>query len=94
MKLIHKNEFCRDIAIWYDEFLTPGENFNDSIRAALCKSDLFVLTVTPNLVNEPNYVEATEYPMALEEQKPAAITKQRPDRERVRRNRNAERKFK
>ena len=70
MKLIHKNEFCRDIAIWYDEFLTPGENFNDSIRAALRKSDLFVLTVTPNLVNEPNYVEATEYPMALEEQKP------------------------
>ena len=32
--------------------------------------------------------------LALEEQKPAAITKQRPDRERVRRNRNAERKFK
>ena len=30
MRLIHKNEFCRDMAIWYDEFLTPGENFNDS----------------------------------------------------------------
>ncbi|MBQ8753289.1 MAG: hypothetical protein IJZ13_09320, partial [Clostridia bacterium] len=24
MRLIHKNPFCRDIAIWYDEFLTPG----------------------------------------------------------------------
>lgn len=35
MRLIHKNEFCRDIAIWYDEFLTPGENFNDSIKEAL-----------------------------------------------------------
>ncbi|MBO5914184.1 MAG: hypothetical protein J6Q72_02455, partial [Clostridia bacterium] len=23
MRLIHKNDFCRDIAIWYDEFLTP-----------------------------------------------------------------------
>ncbi|MBQ7092941.1 MAG: hypothetical protein IJN84_00365, partial [Clostridia bacterium] len=32
MKLIHKNDFCRDIAIWYDEFLTPGEDFNDSIK--------------------------------------------------------------
>lgn len=31
MKLIHKNEFCRNIAIWYDEFLVPGENFNDAI---------------------------------------------------------------
>ena len=51
MRLIHKNEFCRDIAIWYDEFLTPGENFNDAIKEALQKSGLFVLTVTPNLVN-------------------------------------------
>ncbi len=64
MQLIHKNEFCRDIAIWYDEFLTPGENFNDSIKAALEKSELFVLTVTPNLVEEDNYIMTQEYPMA------------------------------
>jgi len=70
MRLIHKNEFCRDIAIWYDEFLTPGENFNDSIKEALQKSGLFVLTVTPNLVNEPNYIMTTEYPMAKQEGKP------------------------
>ena len=70
MRLIHKNEFCRDIAIWYDEFLTPGENFNDSIKEALQKSGLFVLTVTPNLVNETNYIMTTEYPMAKQEGKP------------------------
>ena len=64
MRLIHQNDFCRDIAIWYDEFLTPGENFNDSIKEALQKSGLFVLTVTPNLVNEENYIMTTEYPMA------------------------------
>ncbi len=64
MHLIHKNDFCRDIAIWYDEFLTPGENFNDSIKAALQKSELFVLAVTPNLVSESNYIMTTEYPMA------------------------------
>ena len=64
MHLIHKNKFCRDIAIWYDEFLTPGENFNDAIRHALEKSDLFVITVTPNLISEPNYVMSIEYPMA------------------------------
>ena len=69
MRLIHKNEFCRDIAIWYDEFLTPGENFNDSIKEALQKSGLFVLTVTPNLVNEQNYIMTTEYPMAKQEGK-------------------------
>ena len=70
MRLIHKNDFCRDIAIWYDEFLTPGENFNDSIKDALQKSGLFVLAVTPNLVNETNYIMTTEYPMAREEGKP------------------------
>lgn len=70
MRLIHKNAFCRDIAIWYDEFLTPGENFNDSIKEALQKSGLFVLTVTPNIVNEPNYIMTTEYPMARQEGKP------------------------
>ncbi len=64
MRLVHKNEFCRDIAIWYDEFLTPGENFNSSIQSALEKSELFLLAVTPNLVNETNYVMTTEYPMA------------------------------
>ncbi len=70
MRLIHKNDFCRDIAVWYDEFLTPGEDFNASIATALKKSDLFVLAVTPNLVEEQNYIITTEYPMALEEKKP------------------------
>ena len=64
MKLIHSNPLCRDIAIWYDEFLTPGENFNEAIRAALEKSELFALAVTPNLINEINYILTTEYPMA------------------------------
>ncbi len=66
MRLIHSNPLCRDIAIWYDEFLTPGENFNDSIRATLEKSELFALAVTPNLINEINYILTTEYPMACE----------------------------
>ncbi len=79
MRLIHKNEFCRDIAIWYDEFLTPGENFNESIKEALQKSGLFVLTVTPSLLEKvvddngeekDNYIITTEYPMAKQEGKP------------------------
>ena len=70
MRLIHKNNFCRDIAIWYDEYLTPGENFNDAISTALQKSDLFTMVVTPNLVNETNYVESVEYPEAMKQKKP------------------------
>ena len=70
MRLIHRNEFCRDIAIWYDEFLVPGENFNDAIAAAMEKSILFAMVVTPNLLEIPNYVMTTEYPEALKANKP------------------------
>ncbi len=70
MRKIHENEQCRDVAIWYDEFLVPGEDFNDAISQALDKSDLFALVVTPNLINEPNYVKEHEYPAALESGKP------------------------
>ena len=69
MRLIHKDPFARDIAIWYDEYLTPGEDFNDAIRAAFMKSDLFALVVTPNLLEQANYVMRVEYPMANEEGK-------------------------
>ncbi len=64
MQLIHSNDFCRDVAIWYDEFLVPGEDFNQAIAAAMKKSDLFALTVTPHLLEEGNYVMTTEYPEA------------------------------
>lgn len=70
MRLIHKNPLCRDIAIWYDEFLTPGENFNEAIGKMLRESDLFAMVVTPNLVNETNYVMTIEYPAAVAEHKP------------------------
>ncbi|MBE6763004.1 MAG: TIR domain-containing protein [Ruminococcaceae bacterium] len=70
MCLIHKHDFARDIAIWYDEFLTPGENFTDAIRKALRDSELFVLAVTPHLTEPDNYVMTTEYPLAREEGKP------------------------
>lgn len=74
MSLIHENEFMRDTAIWYDEFLTPGEDFNDEIADNLIKSRLMMLLVTPN-INEKygekgNYVMDEEYPSALRENKP------------------------
>lgn len=64
MKIIHQYEFCQDIAIWYDEFLTPGENFNAEILTALEKSALFIMVVTPTLLQSPNYVMMKEFPRA------------------------------
>lgn len=70
MHLIHDNPFMRDVAIWYDEYLVPGEQFDEAIRDAMLKSKLVALLVTPNLVNEDNYIRRIEYPMAVENGKP------------------------
>ena len=64
MRMIHRNPHYRDIAIWYDEFLVPGENFNESIRTYLERSDLFAMVVTPSLLEIPNYVWEHEFRMA------------------------------
>ena len=69
MRLIHSDPVCRDIAIWFDEFLMPGESFELSIEKALQKSKLFTLLVTPSLLEtdaegNKNYVQREEYPRA------------------------------
>ena len=69
MSLIHETDICRDAAVWYDEYLTGGENFSTGIQTAIQTCDLFVMAVTPNLLTEDNYVMTTEYPLALQEKK-------------------------
>lgn len=70
MELIHQDDLFRDVAIWYDEFLIPGEKFDSAIINMMKKSDLFTIAVTPNILEDGNYVIETEYKTALEEQKP------------------------
>lgn len=70
MRTIHQCPQYRDVAIWYDEFLTPGENFNDTIRTQILQSDLFALVVTPNVITDDNYIIRHEYPEAIKQHKP------------------------
>ncbi len=65
MRIIHDKPECRDIAIWYDEFLTPGESFRENIDKILADSKLFTLLVTPNLLEDHNFVMDNEYPAAV-----------------------------
>ncbi len=67
MKIIHNIPPCRDIAIWYDEFLTPGESFTENIKKAMDKSEMFALLVTPNILEDNNFVMREEYPIAKKE---------------------------
>lgn len=73
MRLIHSFPECRDIAIWFDEFLTPGESFIDNIQSVIDNCQLFTLLVTPRLLEKvqddmgritENYVISTELPLA------------------------------
>lgn len=73
MRLIHSIPEYRDIAIWFDEFLTPGESFKENIEKILDDCKLFTLLVTPQLLEKvvdengeerDNYVISTELPLA------------------------------
>lgn len=66
MRSIHDIEGCRDVSIWYDEFLTPGEHFDDEIATRIKSSELFAMVITPNIIEKPNYVETHEYRIAEE----------------------------
>ncbi len=67
MRSIHSDPKFRDIAIWYDEFLIPGESFDKSIEKAIKDSSVFSMLVTPNILEEGNYIQTTEYPIARSE---------------------------
>ena len=79
MRMIHRNPECQSIAIWFDEYLIPGESFSKIISEMLDKSELFTLLVTPNLLEKrfnpdgeesDNYVLSVELPLAKEKGKP------------------------
>lgn len=65
MRLIHDIDLCRDTAIWYDAFLTPGENFHSGIQEAMQKSSLCAMVITPSMMQMGNYVMEKEYPAAV-----------------------------
>lgn len=64
MKIIHSIPSLQRTAIWYDEYLSTGEAWNNQIQDALDNSDLFLLLVTPSIVEPDNYVIREEFPAA------------------------------
>ncbi len=70
MERIHSQKPFRDIAIWYDEYLAIGKDFEDSINTAMKSSQLVTLLVTQNLLEPGNYVLTREYKDACDLQKP------------------------
>ena len=73
MKRIHDTPEGRGAAIWFDDFLVPGEDFREQISDMLRQADAMILSVTPNVLEEGNYVKVTEYPDAREKMKKTVI---------------------
>lgn len=74
MQVIHRSPKLRDVAIFFDELLTPGESFETEIAEQIVESDAVVMVVTPNVLknvvdsqgNEAeNYIVSKEYPLAV-----------------------------
>ena len=65
MNDIHSNKELRKYGIWYDEFLIPGEDYSETIEQNIKECDLFIICVTPHILEDNNYVLNIEYPLAL-----------------------------
>ena len=63
MSILH--DIRKDLAIWYDEFLTPGKHYSEEIENTISQSDLFTMAMTPYMLEKPNYVEEHEYRAAV-----------------------------
>lgn len=75
IRKIHKFENFEGVGVWYDEFLTSGENYNDNIREKITACDLFVMCITPKMIDVPNYVWKYEYKQAVKENKKILMIK-------------------
>ena len=65
MKLLYTVPWMRRVAVWYDDQLSPGKRFDQEIFDTIHRSSVFILQVTPSLLNADNYVLNCEYPEAL-----------------------------
>ncbi|WP_024866420.1 toll/interleukin-1 receptor domain-containing protein [Butyrivibrio sp. FCS014] len=64
MKKIRRWPEHLDTSIWYDDALVEGENYDDQILEQLKGSDVILLVMTPDVLEEGNYVLRCELPDA------------------------------
>ena len=82
LSAIHSERALQGVAVWYDEFLTPGESFSHEIEEKIRQSELFLMALTPmtgamhtdesgNMTD--NFIVQYEYPLAKQYKKTAPI---------------------
>ena len=58
-----------DVMIWFDEYLVPGEDYNDELQRRISECDVFLILGTEAAVQEDNYILKHEYPEARDAEK-------------------------
>lgn len=66
---LHYFSYLQPYSFWYDDFLNPGNNYDDEIREVLDKSNIFILFITKNIFEPGNYVLDIEYLYAVNNNK-------------------------
>lgn len=69
VQLLNAHPERNNISLWYDTELNPGDNYKQTIIDRLKSCSLFLMLVTPNILEPNNYVMRDEYPLALKEKK-------------------------
>ena len=64
MNRLHQVEELIDIGLWYDEFLTYGQDFDQEITKKIVESERVIFCATNNILEEDNYVKKYEYKAA------------------------------
>ena len=62
---INSDDRFVDMSLWWDACLNPGENFDNEIKQAIYHSNIFILFVTQDILDDDNYVLKIEWPLAL-----------------------------
>lgn len=69
VKALREEPALYNAAVWYDDALVSGEDYNDQIAQKLRESDLVIFAATDSMTESGNYVLTEEYPQALKEHK-------------------------
>lgn len=69
IRTVEESSSYSKVNVWYDEIIAPGENYSSSIMKQLKNCNLFILLVTPNILESNNYVWRVEYKTAKDMRK-------------------------
>ena len=70
---INKKDGYYESLIWFDEYLTAGEDYNIEIQDMIDSSDLFIFLLTENMLEPDNYAIREELSRAIETKLPVIV---------------------